>query len=120
MTDCFCIDQVTLPLKNSDKMQMNTLKYGIAVALTMFCHGTGQAQFNEKSSIALIHRLIPDHAASFIVQELQGEGKADVFEIESKDNQIVLRGKMAWQSPPLCTTILPIFVIARLPGMERT
>jgi alpha-N-acetylglucosaminidase len=74
-------------------MQIKTLGYVFAMALSVFCHGTGQAQLDAKSSIALIHRVIPDHAASFVVEELQTEGKGDVFEIESKDNQIVLRGK---------------------------
>jgi alpha-N-acetylglucosaminidase len=78
--------------KNAGKMQMNTLKYGFALALTVLCHGTGQAQFNTNASIALINRVIPNHASDFTVEALRTEGKGDIFEIQSRDNQIVLRG----------------------------
>jgi alpha-N-acetylglucosaminidase len=56
------------------------------------CHSYGQAQINTNASVALIHRVIPDQASHFIVEELRTKEKTDVFEIESRKDQIVLRG----------------------------
>ena len=50
------------------------------------------AQLNLRASYALIKRIIPKHAASFIVERLQQESEKDVFEIESKNNKLILRG----------------------------
>jgi alpha-N-acetylglucosaminidase len=62
------------------------------VALTVLCHAAGHSQFNARSSLALINRVIPDHASGFVVEDLQTNEKGDVFEIESRNNKIVLRG----------------------------
>jgi alpha-N-acetylglucosaminidase len=73
-------------------MQIKNLQYGIAIALTILCHAAGRSQFNAKSSLALINRVIPDRASGFLVEGLQTKEKGDVFEIESRNNKIVLRG----------------------------
>jgi len=73
-------------------MRINNGRYIILMALIVFCHATGRCQDNAKSSLALINRIIPDQAASFIVEDLPAKEKADVFEIESRNNKIVLRG----------------------------
>lgn len=49
------------------------------------------AQLNVKASYDLIKRTIPEHAAFFKVEALQ-QNEKDVFEIESKNNHVVLRG----------------------------
>src|SRR5450631_1199957 len=73
-------------------MRINNGQYGMVMALIVFCHTIGLSQFNAKSSLALINRVIPDQAANFIVEDLPANEKTDVFEIESRNNKIVLRG----------------------------
>jgi alpha-N-acetylglucosaminidase len=50
------------------------------------------AQLNISASYDLIKRTIPQQATSFIVEPLQQQNDKDVFEIESKNNKIILRG----------------------------
>ena len=45
-----------------------------------------------ESSLAFIHRVIPDRAASFVVEKLSATESPDVFGIESRNDKIVLRG----------------------------
>jgi alpha-N-acetylglucosaminidase len=40
----------------------------------------------------LIHRLLPEHEQWFILEQIPSDEGRDVFEIESQNNQIVLRG----------------------------
>lgn len=51
-----------------------------------------QAQTISKSGKALISRVIPLHASKFEVEELTTKSGKDEFEIESKNNKIILRG----------------------------
>ncbi len=67
-------------------------RFIILMALSVFCHSIGYSQFNTGASLALIKRVIPDRASGFVVEFLQTNEKADVFEIESRNNKIVLRG----------------------------
>lgn len=46
----------------------------------------------EKASIELIKRVVPDHAENFKVEFIADENGKDVFELESKDLKIILRG----------------------------
>jgi alpha-N-acetylglucosaminidase len=50
------------------------------------------AQINTAASYALIKRVIPQKAAYFVVREIKAEAGNDVFEIESKNNKIILSG----------------------------
>ncbi|SFE34312.1 alpha-N-acetylglucosaminidase [Chitinophaga sp. CF118] len=50
------------------------------------------AQLNKEASLALIKRVVPQQAAVFVVEPLPQELQKDVFEIESRQNKIVLRG----------------------------
>ncbi|HEY9044601.1 MAG TPA: alpha-N-acetylglucosaminidase [Ohtaekwangia sp.] len=50
------------------------------------------AQLDVKSAEALIKRVIPQHATNFRVESLSESAPTDVFEIESKNKKIVLRG----------------------------
>jgi hypothetical protein len=47
------------------------------------------AQLNKEASLALIKRVVPQQAAAFTVESLP---QKDVFEIESKQGKIILRG----------------------------
>ncbi len=67
-------------------------RYIILIALILFCHAVGLSQFNAESSLALIHRVILDRADRFIVEELPAKETTDVFEIESRNDKIILRG----------------------------
>ena len=49
------------------------------------------AQVNKDASYALIKRVIRQHAASFVIEQLHTDGK-DAFEIESRGSKIILRG----------------------------
>ena len=73
-------------------MRTGNRRYSIVMALTILCHSFGFSQFNAKSSLALIKRIIPDQASSFVLENLHTREMADVFEIESRNNKIVLRG----------------------------
>ena len=70
----------------------NNFRCGIIMALMVMCHLSGHAQFNANASVALINRIIPDQSSHFIIEDLQTKEKADVFEVESRKDQIVLRG----------------------------
>jgi len=73
-------------------MRKIILRYLIVMALTVFCHSIGRPQFNANASLSLINRVIPNRASDFVVEDLLSNEKADVFEIESRNNKIVLRG----------------------------
>jgi alpha-N-acetylglucosaminidase len=66
-------------------------QYGIVILLCFLIQGT-QAQLNVKAAEALIHRIVQKNANRFKVEPLPDQQATDVFEIESKGNQIVLRG----------------------------
>ena len=73
-------------------MQKITLRLGMTMALSVFGFYFGLSQVNANASLALIKRIIPEHSSSFVVEYLQTKEKADVFEIESRKDKIVLRG----------------------------
>ncbi len=50
------------------------------------------AQFNAKESESLIARIIPRQANRFIIQKIPAEKDKDIFEIETVNHKIVLRG----------------------------
>ena len=70
----------------------SNLRYGIIMALMIACQLSGHGQFNANVSKALINRVIPDQSSHFVVEELHTKEKTDVFEIESRNDQIVLHG----------------------------
>jgi len=49
------------------------------------------AQVNKEASYSLIKRVIPQRATAFVVEQLHTDAK-DVFEIESREGKIILRG----------------------------
>ncbi|MDN5289419.1 MAG: alpha-N-acetylglucosaminidase [Mucilaginibacter sp.] len=65
---------------------------GIALILIVFSCISLKAQVNPGASYALIKRVIPQKAAYFMVKEINDEAGKDVFEIESKDDKIILSG----------------------------
>ena len=58
----------------------------------MFSMNVVVAQLNIVASKALLQRIVPNHAAQFVVEGLSRQNNKDVFEIESRSNKIVLRG----------------------------
>jgi alpha-N-acetylglucosaminidase len=50
------------------------------------------AQLNVQASYALIKRIIPKQASSFVIEPMQQQNGKDIFEIESRNSKIVLRG----------------------------
>jgi alpha-N-acetylglucosaminidase len=66
---------------------------GIVLIFTLFIsYIPSMAQVNTGASYALIKRVIPQKAAYFMVKEIKSEAGQDIFEIESKDNKIILSG----------------------------
>jgi alpha-N-acetylglucosaminidase len=51
-----------------------------------------QAQLKIAAAEALIKRVLPKQASHFVVEPLSAKNAKDVFEIESRNNKIVLRG----------------------------
>ena len=64
----------------------------LIVALLTFARIESKAQANLESSNDLIARTLPSHYKSFATESIAPENGKDVFEIESKENKIVLRG----------------------------
>ncbi len=50
------------------------------------------AQVNRQASTALLKRILPTHASQFIIEPLSSSTGKDVFEIESRNGKIILRG----------------------------
>ncbi len=73
-------------------MRMYICRYGLVMLLSVFCYASGLSQFNANASLALIKRVVPDQSLSFVVEELPARERSDVFELESRNNKIVLRG----------------------------
>lgn len=67
------------------------MKY-IFILITFFCSNTVLAQLNIQASEALLKREIPKQANQFIIQSIAAKNDKDIFEIESINNKIVLRG----------------------------
>lgn len=59
--------------------------------LSLVCISAASAQTSIPASYALIKRVIPQRASSFVVEPLATKGH-DAFEIESRGNKIVLKG----------------------------
>lgn len=70
---------------------MNIKKILIAVNALLVVL-TVQAQSVSQESAALIKRILPEHARFFRVETISAPDGADRFEIESRNNQIILRG----------------------------
>ena len=74
------------------QMQIRKLRSGLILALIVFCHPWVFSQLNTNASLALIRRIVPAHVNRFVVEDLRTKEKADMFEIESRADRIVLRG----------------------------
>lgn len=70
------------------------MKIKLLIASIAFLGLTHQvkAQNNLQASEALIARVLPGKSAAFIAENIPQENGKDVFELESKNNQIILRG----------------------------
>lgn len=76
---------------------MNQIYRVMAVALTIIALSLSKAthcmaQLNTDASQKLIARILPGKENSFKIEALSEKSDSDIFEIESKGNQIVLRG----------------------------
>jgi len=66
--------------------------YFLATVILLVAVTTASAQLNIAASKALLQRIVPDHAMQFSIESLSQQNSKDVFEIESRNNKIVLRG----------------------------
>lgn len=69
-----------------------SLKYFLGIVSALFLMNAASAQLNIAASKALVQRVLPQHAAQFLIAPLAQQNNKDVFEIESRNNKIVLRG----------------------------
>jgi len=60
----------------------------INVIISFYSH----AQVNQTATRAFIERVIPGRSASFLIESIPQENGKDVFELDGRDNKIVLRG----------------------------
>jgi alpha-N-acetylglucosaminidase len=84
------IDKMPRPeFNNSIKWKL----YFLSLLFVFIFYASGAfAQLNVQASYALIKRTIPQQAPSFMVESLQQQDTKDVFEVESRNNKIILRG----------------------------
>jgi len=68
------------------------MKYILVSTLFFFYPCALSAQLNIQSSEDLLRRVVPKHANQFIIKMLAADNNKDVFEIETVNNKIVLRG----------------------------
>src|SRR5438045_3005943 len=66
--------------------------YFLATVILLVAVTTASAQLNIAASKALLQRIVPSHAAEFVIESLPQQNSKDVFEIESRNNKIELRG----------------------------
>jgi alpha-N-acetylglucosaminidase len=69
-------------------------KYSVyfLIVFLFFVSNVAYAQLNTSASKALLQRIVPKHTAHFTIEAIQSNTGKDYFEIESKNNKIVLRG----------------------------
>ena len=66
--------------------------FSVFVSLLFAISQQSPAQLNIAASKALLQRVAPTHASQFIIEELKTGSTNDVFEIESSQNKIKLKG----------------------------
>jgi alpha-N-acetylglucosaminidase len=75
---------------------MNTFKSilytGICIALLAGCTPEKKEQKEDDAAAALLKRIVNDKADAFTIEYIQQDNGKDVFELESKDDKIILRG----------------------------
>ena len=89
------------------------------VALIVCISFTASAQLNVQASYALVKRIIPQQAESFIIEPLQQQNGKDVFEIESPNNKIILRGNNGVAVASALYYYLTEYCHCKLHGMEQ-
>ncbi|MBB6002738.1 alpha-N-acetylglucosaminidase [Arcicella rosea] len=67
------------------------IRFLVVIFVLLSCHLTN-AQLNKQEAQALIGRVIPQKAQFFVVEALESTAPKDLFEIESKNQKIILRG----------------------------
>jgi len=67
-------------------------KYFFRTIFLLLVSNAANAQLNLAASKALLQRTVPNHAKQFVIEPLQQQNSKDVFEIETRNNKIVLRG----------------------------
>jgi alpha-N-acetylglucosaminidase len=67
-------------------------KYLLLLLVLISVHFMATAQLNKQAAMDLIKRILPADAENFEVQYIPKENGKDVFEIESKNGHIILKG----------------------------
>jgi len=68
------------------------MRPGIVLLVLILSAPFLQAQLNTAAAKALLQRTLPAHAAQFAIEPLPAANGKDLFEVESRNNKIVLRG----------------------------
>jgi len=64
----------------------------LCLSAFLFFVSTAFAQLNKSATTALIQRIVKDKVTWFTIEEIPQENGKDVFEVESRNGKIVLRG----------------------------
>jgi alpha-N-acetylglucosaminidase len=70
-------------------MQKSLVLLFLAFTLASF---TASAHVNQQTSAAFLKRIVSNRASDFVIEEIPKEKDKDVFELESRNNKIILRG----------------------------
>jgi alpha-N-acetylglucosaminidase len=73
-------------------LEMRKYYVHILIVFLFSVSSVAYAQLNMAASKALLQRIVPKHASQFSIEALHSNANKDYFEIESKNNKIVLRG----------------------------
>jgi alpha-N-acetylglucosaminidase len=81
---------------NSDKSIMSLKRsywgVGILIMLCIGCRTEKIEQHREDGAVGLLNRILKDKASLFIVEYIEQDSSEDVFELESSNGKIILRG----------------------------
>lgn len=68
------------------------LFFAVSPLLASDCLIKSRQDFNKKAIKSLINRILPEQSDYFIIEQIVGNGKDDLFELCSRDHKIVLAG----------------------------
>jgi alpha-N-acetylglucosaminidase len=64
----------------------------LVVASQLYAQDISPAVTSVEAARGVVGRIVPEHAHHFVLEEIAAENGSDIFEIESRDGKVVLRG----------------------------
>ncbi len=75
-----------------DSLRLRIIIPLVFLLLSLPCSALSQPRRPQLAAAGLVKRLLPDHAKSFVLETIPSDPGGDVFEIETKQGKVVLRG----------------------------